>query len=152
MSRPKFGPTRYPAYRLIHWAGIGLGMLSPAPNRTHLGRAEIRAEMEAKPDPAEAFEGRSGNCALGSDGQSPGFGSVLSVKRLDFKHFTVLKRSANPVIAQYCSESSASLSLMNCKGPFVQARPLKAPGMNCSNSMLRMTKYVNFPSSNVSTD
>src|SRR5271170_1357438 len=27
-----------------------------------------------------------------SDGQSPGFGSVLSVKRLDFKHFTVLKR------------------------------------------------------------
>src|SRR5271154_3841606 len=36
-----------------------------------------------------------------SDGQSPGFGSVLSVKRLDFKHFTVLKCSANPVIAQY---------------------------------------------------
>src|SRR5271154_3692295 len=40
-----------------------------------------------------------------SDGQSPGFGSVLSVKRLDFKHFTVLKRSANPVIAQYCRQS-----------------------------------------------
>src|SRR5277367_520187 len=39
---------------------------------------------------------------VNSDGQSPGFGSVLSVKRLDFKHFTVLKRSANPVIAQYC--------------------------------------------------
>src|SRR5271170_5903071 len=50
------------------------------------------------------------------------------------------------------SESSASLSLMNCKGPFVQVRLLKAPGMNCSNSMLRMTKHVNFPSSNVSTD
>src|SRR5271154_2643730 len=40
-------------------------------------------------------------CLTISDGQSPGFGSVLSVKRLDFKHFTVLKRSANPVIAQY---------------------------------------------------
>src|SRR5271155_4144592 len=39
----------------------------------------------------------------GSDGQSPGFGSVLSVKRLDFKHFTVLKRLTNPVIAQYCT-------------------------------------------------
>jgi hypothetical protein len=56
-SGPKFGPTRYPAYRSIHWAGIGLGMLSPAPNRTQLGRAE----MEAKPDPGEGFEGRSGN-------------------------------------------------------------------------------------------
>src|SRR5271170_4475961 len=53
-SGPKFGPTRYPAYRSIHWAGIGLGLLLPAPNRTQLGRAE----MEAKPDPGEAFVGR----------------------------------------------------------------------------------------------
>jgi hypothetical protein len=52
-SEPKFGPIQYPAYRSIHWAGIGLGMLSPAPNRTQLGRAE----MEAKPDPGEPFEG-----------------------------------------------------------------------------------------------
>ena len=55
-SGPKFGPT--PASQSIHWAGIGLGMLSPAPNRTQLGQAE----MEAKPDPGEASEGRSGNC------------------------------------------------------------------------------------------
>jgi hypothetical protein len=38
-------------------------MLSPAPNRTQLGRAE----MEAKPDPGEAFEGRSGNCVGSGD-------------------------------------------------------------------------------------
>src|SRR5271168_1320103 len=40
-SAPKFGPTRYPAYRSIHWAGIGLGMLSPALNRTQFGRTHM---------------------------------------------------------------------------------------------------------------
>src|SRR5271170_1010083 len=62
-SGPKFGPTRYPACRSIHWAGIGLGLLSPAPNRTQIGWAE----MEAKPDPGEAFEGWSSNCGWSGD-------------------------------------------------------------------------------------
>ena len=62
-SGPKLVPTRYPAYRSIHWAGIELGMLSPDPNRTQLGRAE----MEAKPDLGEAFEGQSGNCGWAGD-------------------------------------------------------------------------------------
>jgi hypothetical protein len=38
-------------------------MLSPAPNRTQLGRAE----KEANPDLGEAFEGRSGNCGWSGD-------------------------------------------------------------------------------------
>ena len=62
----KFGPTRYPAYRSVHWAGIGLGMMSPAPNRTQPGRVE----MEAKPDLGEAFKGRSGSRVTRHDGRS----------------------------------------------------------------------------------
>src|SRR5277367_728132 len=43
-SGPKFGPTRYPADRSIHWAGIGLGILSPGPNRTQFGRTDMYAK------------------------------------------------------------------------------------------------------------
>src|SRR5277367_1349681 len=43
-SGPKFGPTRYPAYQSIHWAGIRLGMLSPAPNQTQFGRTQMYAK------------------------------------------------------------------------------------------------------------
>src|SRR5271170_6805242 len=43
-SGPKFGPTRYPADRSIHWAGIGSGMPSPAPNRTQFGRTDMYAK------------------------------------------------------------------------------------------------------------
>src|SRR5271154_3525240 len=43
-SGPKFGPTRYPADRSIHWAGIRLGMPSPAPNRTQFGRTDMYAK------------------------------------------------------------------------------------------------------------
>jgi hypothetical protein len=63
---PKFGPTQYPAYRSIHWASIGLGLPSPATNRTKLSRDE----MEAKPDPGEAFKGRSGYRGTRRNGRS----------------------------------------------------------------------------------
>src|SRR5271154_4613088 len=43
-SGPKFGPTRYPADRSIHWAGIGLGILSPGPNWTQFGRTDMYAK------------------------------------------------------------------------------------------------------------
>src|SRR5271155_4463802 len=43
-SGPKFGPTQYPADQSIHWAGIGSGMPSPAPNRTQFGRTDMYAK------------------------------------------------------------------------------------------------------------
>jgi len=66
LGGPKFGPTRYPAYLSIHWAGIGLGLLSPGPNRTQ----PERVEMEANPDPGSAFQSRSSSRVTRRNGRS----------------------------------------------------------------------------------
>ena len=75
LGAPKFGPTRYLGYRSIHRAGIGLGLLSPAPNRTQPGRAE----MEAKPGSGRDFVRSVGS---GFASHKPGINDIGRVSNL----------------------------------------------------------------------
>src|SRR5271154_4209209 len=96
-------------------------------------------------------------CLTISDGQSPGFGSVLSVKRLDFKHFTVLKRSANPVIAQYCLPTQRStqtparndfslITILATRDPQPLLLQLTTSTKDVSKTLFRMILNFNMPS------
>jgi hypothetical protein len=58
----------------IHRTDLGLGQVSPAPNRTYVGRAE----MSAIPDPGSAFQGQPGGRVTRRNGRSANYTEMES--------------------------------------------------------------------------